>query len=419
MLPNNHGVSLRPFPHPFRAALALCSDVDGCTPEVFRAVHRYLNDPARGLGLPVADSFFPRGREPGQLAFYLPDGLTPGPHAGLILAALKTGLIDALHSWGDFNGAPPDPRALRALAEDLTRRLTAAGLKVPVWINHGDAHNYQNLSARLQDGYQGDDPASPWYTVDLARRLGVRFAWCSELVPWPLSPHRPRRLTLFTRVGINSLKNFIKIFIGQKNQRRRAVSLLELAEPLALRDGSRLLVFNRFNRHPEGLWARPGRHTLRYALAPEVLADLIRQEGFLIVYTHLGLPREGELFLEPDREAVENLAGHYRRGEVWVAPTSRLLTFWLVRRHLLWQVEAEGERLVIHLKAVADPQNGCRLPQPEELAGLAFYSPRPEATVVRLYGRDLPAAPFPPDHTGCGGVGLPLPPPPELPPEVA
>ncbi len=418
MRPSNHlpGVSLRPFPYPFRAALAICSDIDCCDRATFIKVHRQLNDPERGLGLPVGDSFFPLGREPGQLSLFLPDGRTPSPDADLILAALRTGLIDSLHSWGDFNGCPPNPPKLRALAESCTDLLLAEGLRVIVWINHGDPLNRQNLPARLQPDYSGDNPASPYYTADLVRRLGVKFAWCSELLPWPLSPRRPQPAKLWARMAVTIGKNLAKLFLGQWRQRRAIASITRLCQLAPLADGSSLLAFSRFNHHPEGLWGRPSRHTLRYALHPQILQDLLHQEGFLVVYSHLGLPRDGEeeLFPDPDRQALLNLARHYQGGRIWVAPTSQVLTFWLLQQFLSWQAAWEEERLIIELKALDDPVTGPRQPQPLELFGLCFYSPRPEATSLRLEGRNLPVQIYPADHTGQVSVGLPPAPPPRL-----
>lgn len=418
MRSKNHlpGVSLRPFPYPFRAALALCSDIDSCDRATFIKVHRQLNDPHRGLGLPVADSFFPLGREPGQLSLFLPDGRTPGPDAGLILAALKAGLIDSLHSWGDFNGCPPNPPKLRVLAESCTDLLLGEGLPVRVWINHGDPLNRQNLPARLQSCYTGDNPVSPYYTADLIRRLGVKFAWCSELVPWPLSPRRLRATRLLTRMAVNTGKNLAKLVLGQWRQRRTAGSLLRLCQLASLADGGSLLAFSRFNQHPQGLWGRPSRHTLRYALHPQVLQDLLDQEGFLVLYTHLGLPGNADenLFPEPDHQALLNLARLYQEGDLWVAPTSRVLTFWVLQHFLTWEAAWEGEHLVIDLQALDDPATGRRRPRPEEVAGLCFYSPRPQSTRVRLDGRELAVHIYPADHTGQPSVGLPPAPPPRL-----
>jgi hypothetical protein len=415
--PQISGVSLRPFPYPFRAALALCSDIDGCDRPTFLKVHRLLNDPQEGLGLPVADSFFPVGREPGQLSLFLPDGRTPGPDAELILSALRSGLIDSLHSWGDFNGCPPNPAKLRNLAESCTDLLLGEGLPVRVWINHGDPLNRQNLPARLQPGYSGDDPASPFYTADLVGRLGVKFAWCSELRPWPLSPGRPRLAKILARLAGNTGKNLVKLILGRWRQRRLAASVTRLCQPATLADGGAVLAFTRFNRHPQGLWGRPTRHTLRYALHPRVLQDLLDEEGYLVVYAHLGLPRDGdeEVFPEPDRQALLNLSRHYQSGRLWVAPTSRLLTFWLMQHFLNWEAIQKGDRLIIDLKGLDDPTTGRRRPRPEEVAGLCFYSPRPEAAVLRLDGRELAAQIYPADHTGQRSLGLP----PALPPGLA
>jgi hypothetical protein len=394
----------------------LCSDIDGCDRYTFVKVHRFLNDPHQGLGIPIGDSFFPLGREPGQFNLFLSDGRTPSPDARLMLAALRAGLIDSIHSWGDFNGCPPDPTKLRVLAESCTNLLLAQGLSVRVWINHGDPLNRQNLTARLQPSYSGDDPTSPYYTADLVRQLGVKFVWCSELVPWPLSPHRPRLARVFARLATNTGKNFVKLVLGRWDQRRQAASITRLGQPVTLADGTRVLAFSRFNHHPRGLWVRPTRHTLRYALHPLVIKDLLDQEGFLAVYTHLGLPRNanGELFPEPDRQALLNLARQYQEGRLWVAPTSRLLTFWLMQHYLIWQASWEGERLIINLEALEDPTTERRLPQMEELVGICFYSPRPEATTLRLAGRELATRIYPADHTGRRSLGLPRAPAPEL-----
>jgi hypothetical protein len=151
-------------------------------------------------------------------------------------------------------------------------------------------------------------------------------------------------------------------------------------------------------------------------LHQDILADLLYQEGFLVVYTHLGLPgnADGDLFPEPDHQALLNLARHYQGGRIWVTPTSRLLTFWLQQHFLNWQATWEGDRLIIILGALEDPVTGRRWPDPEEVAGLCFYSPRPEATSLRLDGLELTTQIFPADHTGRQCVGLPPAPPPRV-----
>jgi hypothetical protein len=401
-------VALRSFPFPYRAALAICSDIDGCTRETFIAVHRFLN---WELGLPVADSMFGVGRETRQLAYFLPDGVTPGPDAPLIRAAIRDGLIDSLHSWGDFNDQVPDPQFLRKMAASLATDFGVENLSLKIWINHGSPTNLQNFLTRTKPKFAGDDPRSPLYTADLARDLGVQYYWGMELAPWPLSVWRQRSSPEYWgRVGVDSLKNLLKTILGQKARHRSVAQVTELGLPLTLRDGWQVWAFTRFNRHPQGIWGLPTRHTLRYALAPKVLKKLLREAGFLILYTHLGLPRQapGPLFPDPDRQALENLADTYHRDLLWVDSTLRVLTYWRVRQTLDWQAGEADNKLIIDLKALREPDGTSRLPEVEELAGLSFYSPKPFSTILRLAGRELPTRIIPTDHTGREGIAIPL-----------
>ena len=349
------------------------------------------------------------------MAYFLADGRTPSPAAPLLRAALQAGLIDSLHSWGDFNQQPPEPGFLRQLAQALTEQWQQAGLSVPVWINHGAPTNRQNFLTRMKPEFVGDEPRSPWYTADLARAMGIRFYWGMELTPWPLSLPRPWTVPAYwLRVGSNSIKNLIKFFLGCRRQCRRREQITSLAVPLELRDGWRVWACNRFNRHPQGLWGLPTRHTLRYALAPAVLAKLRREAGFLILYTHLGLPRPagGPIFPAPDRQALEDLADNYHKGNIWVATTARLLTYWQVHHSLQWRTKAPGDHCVIELMTIADLENGRRRPTAAELAGLSFYVDRPGATKLVVGGQEVVTRSVPPDHTGRGGIMVPLAPPP-------
>jgi hypothetical protein len=265
----------------------------------------------------------------------------------------------------------------------------------------------------LQPGYAGDDPASPYYTADLLKPLGLKYYWWSDLVSWPLSS-RPGSPGSRLRPGINAVKNVVKILLGQRQKLRTTAQIMELCQPVILRDGLPLMAFS---RHLRGLKEPTSRHTLRYTLGGPVLEQLLAQEGYLILYTHLGLPRPGpgeELFPLPDRAALDRLAQHYHAGSIWVAPTVRVLNHWLMTRHLVWTAHREGERLIIVLKSLQDPTTGPRPPEPEELAGLCFSVPPGVEVILRLADRDLVPRVFATDHTGERVVGLPPPLPPSL-----
>lgn len=410
-------ISLRKFPYPYRASLAICSDIDGCDRQTFLRVHRFLNSTDRGLGLPVADSFFPVSRDAGKMAYYLPDGVTNSPDADFIKMAIKDGLIDSIHSWGDFNGAPPNPDSLRPMAERLSNDFLDEGLEITVWINHGSSNNRQNLWARLGSTYEGSDQNSPFYTADLCRTLGIKYYWWSELVSWPLSTqpngYSPRNKA---RLGLNSIKNLIKLHSGRKDRMRKADELTELGHVVNMGDKISLIAFTRFNKNPEGLWISPTRHTLRYALCNNVLEELINNHGYLILYIHLGLPCDQcqHLFPDVDISCLHNLKNKYDNGLIWIATTSSLLTYWMVTKYLDWRISLENNKIVISIESINDPTTGHRYPTEKELAGLCFYTEKPDETVIIMKNKELPALVNRLDYTNQYSIGFPAPPPPKL-----
>lgn len=400
----------RRFPYPYRAALALCSDIDECDRPTFLAVHRLIND---DLGLPVADTFFGRGLFPKQMAYFQPGRLDPSADAPLIRAAIADGLIDGLHGWGDFNDGPPDGDFLRRMAERLTADLAADGLSVPLFINHGAPSNRQNMTARLQPGYEGDDPASPWYTADMLDDLGVRYIWNSELAPRPLSPAssalRRRRL------AVNGLKNLVKRASGRSGRVRDGRRSVDLAYPLTLKNGRAYLGFTRYTPDLDEFTHPAERHNLHRALAPNRLDQLEAEEAYLVVYTHLGSAqyRDRELFFDADRRALEGLARRFHDGRVFMAASAGLLDYWRAWHYLDYTVYQSEGGWVIDVAGVNDPVDPDRPTTETDLAGLTFYTPRPEATRLRFRGRDLDAAAHPPDATGRASIGLAPPPAPK------
>jgi len=408
-------IKLRAFPYPYKAGLAICSDIDYCDSLTFRRVHQFLNDRKTGLGLPVTDSFFGIGQAAGQMAYFEKDGQTQSKDAELIRRAVAGGLIDSIHSWGDFNNNLPDPSFVRKVAENLNEDFSRHNLKVKVWINHGDSCNHQNMQSRLHPYYSGDVPDSPYYTGDLVKAIGVKYYWWSELIPWPLSGKPQNRSPYFwLKMGAIAAKNFLQFFTKQKNNLRKVNQIRELLQPCLLGDGSTLVGFSRFNKHPEGIWASPTRNTFRYTLSKDVLDNLIRQNGYQILYTHLGLPMncEGELFPDEDKNALIRLSEEYHNGNIWVARTVDILTYLNVIRHLEYDVREEGERTIINILSIQDPIDGKRMPEESELSWLCFYTPRPEKTLIRLNGRDLKVLinqPDSPNEKSISLSGMPFP----------
>ena len=340
-------IKLRKFPYPYRAGLAICSDIDYCDRETFIRVHQYLNDTQNGLGLPVADSFFGIGQEANQMAYFEKDGHTPSRNAELIRQAISIGIIDSIHSWGDFNYQYPDPALVRIIAENLNEDFRDHNLAIKIWINHGDAFNRQNLRARLHPSYSGDVSGSSFYTADLIRALGVTYYWWSEIMPWPLFGKLPRNsLLVWQKLIPMATKNMIKFLLNKKKSLRKISQIFELAVPCHLGDGSRIKGFSRFNMHPDGIWTIPTRHTFHYCLHETIINKLMRQNGYIILYTHLGLPVNpgSELFPKKDRDALVRLADEYHQGNIWVARTVDLLTYQNTTRYIEYRAEKNDEK---------------------------------------------------------------------------
>ncbi len=403
-------IRLRSFPFPFKAGLAICSDIDDCDLDGFVKIHRFLNSSHYGLGLPVADSFFAVSEDQAHLAYFNRDGSPRPEEAEFINQAIRDGLIDSLHAWGDFNAAPPDPVFLQKIAENLTSEFNKKNLRIPVWINHGSPNNRQNLSARLCSQYQGDNPASEYYTMPFIQKLGIKYYWDSEIVGWPLSlPDNHFIFKKLNRILRNSVKNWVKLAIGRSAYCRSTGQITQLARPVKMRDDNFLISFNRFSKGPTAhqTW-EPSRHTLRFSLTEPVLDNLVNEQGFCILYTHLGkpFPRGEALFPPQDKKSLELLADYYHQGKIWVTTTSRLLDFWLIRQLLNWTVRLENDLIVIEPGLINHPLEGPRLPYVRELAGQNFLTPDPFKTVIRLNGKDLPAKIFPGDKNGSASIGF-------------
>ena len=405
-----NAIKLRAFPYPYNAGLAICSDIDECDFETFIKIHRYLN---LDLGIPVSDSFFGVADSINKLAYFNPDGSDRPHEAEFIRQAICDGLIDSLHSWGDFSAFPPDSSFLQNIAKKLTNDIIKYNLSIPIWINHGSPNNHQNLFARVHHQYQGDNPLSSMYTMNLIKEIGVKFCWLSELLRWPLSSSNQNiKFKIFI---FNYLKNIIKILSGKAVRVKSYKQITQIINTIELRDKNKLLSFGRFSSYPRGkIWVAD-RNTLRYSLSKEVLANLIHEEGYIIIYTHLAKPinQQNIIFEKEDQRALENLSDFYQKKKIWIASTSKMLQFKMIRDNIKWNSTETSEEIIVDIKCVDDPIDGIRIPSIKELEGICFYSPAPSKTRIMLSSVDIPSVIFSSDSENGGWVGFNIPEPPK------
>ncbi len=413
------GVALRPHPFPYRASLALASDVDGCSPDRFEEIHRFLNTregtpSGPGLGLDVGDSFWFYCAHPSvrDVVSYF-EGVSDRPSAAAvrILGWIRRGWIDCLHSYGDFEQAGG---FRRGMAERALAVLKAEGLDIRVWINHGGPfHNLQNLMHPRSLGDlprylspNGTDQPVLEYHADLTVGAGMRFCWSQDLLTRVVGQDRPcgrlehhqgadEAVPALRRLAAAALDlASVPAPAPVRRALGKACAYLgvppyesnDLIEPFHLRDGSLVYRFRRY-----GDYRKDAPEDLPALLAPRILDRLEETGGSLALFTHLGKPRtrRERAFLPDEAAALGVLADRHREGRIQVLRTSSLLGQAMLRRSLRWR--AEPGRIL--LDGVDDPVFGRFLPSPKALDQVSFLCP--EGTQVLLEGRPLPVRAFP------------------------
>ena len=161
-------VALRPLPYPYRAMLAICSDLDK-TPDrhVYWETMRFLNTTETtamgpGVGLEIGNTIY-FDMPPDQFAYWNTDD------AGreIIRTLIRSGHIDCLHSYGDL--ATTRCHAGRAL-EGLNRH----NCPFRVWIDH--AVSSTSLAADVMQNL-ADKPGYRTYDADLICADGMKCVY--------------------------------------------------------------------------------------------------------------------------------------------------------------------------------------------------------------------------------------------------
>ena len=403
-------IELRKFPYPYQAALTICSDIDGTSLENFIEIHKFLNTNQNtllgpGLKLPIGDSFWMYDSpEIVDHAFSYFKNLrgTPSPAATIIRDFIKAGILDVMHSYGNFEtiGDFSRPLASQALEE-----LEKHGLKIDVWTNHGGLESVQNIgqnSPGKGDINLGD--ITQFYHSDLLLNYGIKFYWDNEA-------------SLMTNVGQDCpakfsdaywqsplyqgwrsrLKSMIKGVASWADHRlypitnthyvpwKKFDSKNELILSDTLRDSNNIYKFKRYG-HGRFDWS----DNLPYLLNDKVLAKLLSNKGFLILYIHLGdrkNPQDSLPLSVETTDTLRKIAQLYHSNKLWVTTTARLLKYNLMKKALKWTVKEEDQTTRIYINGILTHLENYQLLE-EDLAGLTFCIP--DDTKIELFFKNRP-----------------------------
>ena len=397
-------VQLRALPYPYRAMLAICSDLDE-TPDrhVYWEIMRFLNTTeetamGQGVGLEVGNSIY-FDMPPGQFAYWNTDD------AGreMLGTLIRSGYIDCLHSYGDLATKRKD--AARALDE-----LDRHNCKLEVWVDHGTA--VTNFGPDIMQGH-GDEIGHEAYHADLTIGYGIKYVWRGRVtsitgqdVPANLSGIFNWRHPVES--GRTLFKEAAKRKLARQGNRKYVMhGPNETLCPTVLRDKSDVYEFMRCNPHWGGVSSCDQGRDIGEVLTDGMLDRLIRRGGTCILYTHLGkIDNPAIPFNQTGVEAFRRLAELFRTGSILVTTTRRLLGYRRAVREITFNSHRDEKDLRIDLNRRVDENSSGELSD-SDLNGLTFYVPEPKATRMTIDGQEvMDLKRNAPDHTGRPSVSL-------------
>lgn len=387
---------LRKFPYPYRAMLAITSDIDDTTPEEFAEYHRFLNTEedtpyGRGVGLDIADSLFmymandrpnqtdKEGRGLEQVMTYFEGTDTSTERfADEIAHYWQKGWIDSMHTFGDFSRKNvSDVQFKRDYAVKAWEAMKQSGINCTVWINHGNEANVDAFGAYhpgLFSKYQaGDNPKSPYYHTDLTIKNGVHFVWNS--------------------IGETQFGQDSPIF------------------PITLRDGQKIWGMHRYTHEEKARkidWTWVPREIHRQ-ITPERLNALAEKGQYAILGQHFGGYNIGFPLDQKGIDSLRLLRSHQDQGNILVARTSRLLHYSVAQQHVRFAIAQHDGETWLNITGIQDPLFGALPLRVDAVRGLTFYVDQPNRTHLLLNMQPIDPQEYQvnkADHTGRASIGV-------------
>jgi len=397
-------VKLRPIPYPYKAMLAICSDLDE-TPDknVYWEIMKFLNttkDTAMGtgVGLEVGNSiYFDMPQD--QFAYWNTDDVG----REMVRALIHSGHIDCLHSFGDF--ATKREHAAKALDE-----LEKYGCKLQIWIDHGTA--VTNFGSDIMQGH-GDEVGHPAYHADLTIGYGIKYVWRGRVTS-VLGQDIQASLSGIFQMNhpIASMKTLLKEAI-KRNYARKGDEKYSMHWPnqilreVSLRDVRKVFEFMRCNPHWGGVSSCEQGRSISKVLTEEMLERLVERKGTCVLYTHLGKIDNHEVpFDKGAIESFRKLAEMYHDGRILVTTTKRLLIYKTILKQCDFEYVKDESGLYINIKtkSVEKPQSKFI---EKDFNGLTFYVSDPINIAIKINNKIVQnIRKNPPDSSGLPSISI-------------
>ncbi|WP_022940393.1 hypothetical protein [Psychromonas hadalis] len=345
-------VSLRKYPYPYQAMLAICSDLDE-TPnkEIYFETARYLNTTeetllGKGVGLEVGNTIY----------FEMPEHNfsytnTDDDGRKKIQKLIQSGHIDCLHSFGDFVND-------RAKIEQYWSEIRQGERKIEVWVDHAQAPT--NLDNDIMQGQGAESGKAPYHS-DLTVKTGaLPFIWKGRVTSCVAQNAKRSYRALFNKKQIKaSLKTitleFVKGWLARLGNQKYAMHQAnKVLRKTQLIDGTPVLEFLRCNPSWGGVSMFDSARGIHQVLTKSVLDALVANAGCSIFYSHLGkIFTEEEPFQEKTRQAFELLASFTHNNQILVTTTRRLLGYLRASEELCFTTKETTSHVHIYITTIA------------------------------------------------------------------
>ena len=361
----NDKVSLRQYPYPYQAMLAIASDLDD-TPDTdtYFDISRFLNTFEEtaigpGVGLEIGNTVYfdmPKG----HVLYWKSSEADRKRFRELI----KSGHIDCFHSFGDL--ASTRKQIVQSLKE-----LESHGCALRVWIDHATAPS--NFGADIMRG-SGDVVSAPAYHADLTIAHGVKYVWMGRVtsVVGQNVPKSYRGIFNLHQpiASLRSLgKEIVKSILSRDKKSRYLMHRSnEVLQKTTLRSGHPVMEFIRCDPHPEGISVGDRGDRFFESVSESVLNRLVKNQGISIIYTHLGKAGKCKSIFPPETVAAFNgISARFRNGEILVATTARVLDYVRSLESIQWEWNVDQGFLNIDVTAPDDVPNGLSFDYQSEL----------------------------------------------------
>ncbi|WP_435236263.1 hypothetical protein ACR30L_01385 [Psychromonas sp. PT13] len=391
-------VSLRKYPYPYSAMLAICSDLDE-TPnkDIYFETARYLNTTeetllGKGVGLEVGNTIY----------FDMPEHNfsytnTDDDGREKIHQLIQSGHIDCFHSFGDFVNS-------RTRIEECWSEIQRGPRKIEVWVDHAQAPT--NLDDDIMEG-SGAVNGSKAFHADMTVQTGaLPFIWKGRVTSIVAQNSSRCYAAILNKKNIlkstkTILLEFIKGWLARLGNVKYAMHKEnKVIRKTRLIDGSSVYEFMRCNPSCGGVSSNDKARGIHHVLTKKVLDTLVKQEGASVLYSHLGkVFSVDEPFKDETRQAFELLAEYQQKKKILTTTTRRLLGYIRTYEALTYIIKRVNDETHIYLSTDFVG---------EDLQGLTLYVKQPQKTKLYVNNQLINEIVInPPDTTKKPSISVP------------